>query len=59
MTKVSEQIAKSLAIEISKDVHYEEVYQAAIRQWTYEFLQYDLEQLRYDYEEKYDYLFEQ
>ena len=59
MTKASKTLAKALAIEVSKDADYEDIYQAAIQHWTQEFQNYDVEQLRYDFEEKYDYLFEE
>ena len=59
MTKTPETLARALAIEVSKDADYEDIYQAAIQYWTQEFQNYDLEHLRYDFEEKYDYLFEE
>ena len=58
MAKADETLARALAIEISKDADYEDVYQAAINYWTDNLKQFDVSSLREAYSEKYDYIFE-
>lgn len=59
MNEVTQEFAKALAIEISKDADYEDVYQAAIENWSEKIMNRNLNDLREEYEERYDYLFSQ
>lgn len=59
MNEVSKDLAKALATEVCKDLDYQDVYELAEKALADKFMyKSTYEELLYEYEERYDYVFE-
>lgn len=57
MHEVPKDLAAALAVEVCKDLDYNDIYKLAEKQMQEKFLNSSYDELLYEYEERYDYVF--
>lgn len=57
MNEVPSDLAAALAVEVCKDLDYYDIYKLAEKQMQEQFRNRSYEELLYEYEERYDYIF--